>query len=68
MTGEEFRKKRMRQGLTQEAIARVICRSIATVRVWEASANREREIIDPLTAKGIDAAISDYEQTGRMVA
>lgn len=68
MTGNQAREVRIGLGLTQEAFARVICRSIATVRAWEAKANRERNVIDPLTAKGIEAATAEYEQTGKMVA
>lgn len=68
MTGEEFRSFRIENKMTQEKIARVIDRSVGTIRLWESRENRSRDIIDPVLARGITETINDYNGSGRIAA
>lgn len=66
MTGEEFRVFRIENGMTQEEIARILDRSVGTIRLWESRDNRLRDVIDPILSRGIMEVISDYKASGRI--
>jgi len=61
MTGEELKALRHEHGLTQDALARIIDRTVDAVRKWEGGARP----IDTFTARAIRLMLKEHaEQNG----
>lgn len=61
-----MRKKRLEYKLTQEGLAKVLGRSVGTIRFWESRQNRNRDVVDSVLARGIEATLKEHKKTGQV--